>query len=168
MNFEDWEIVQTALTHYSYEGASKTNDALSRLGEKALRFVLVTEMQKLNPTLAKQSWYLTTNTRFLSRFEFLATYIESTLQLKPLTRFKDHSHTAVRQYDIRGREVTQYHHSVVSKSILALIGAMYKTQGEQQVREFVRTLFIDPYKDEAGQFQAPVLQPMQIRQTGGL
>ena len=168
LKFEDWELVQTALTHYSYSEARKVNDGLSRVGEKALRFILMTEMTTLNPTLAKQSWYLTANVRFLSRFEFLATYIESTLQLGALTRSREPNAQATYSHQIRGKELAQYHNSVIAKSILAIVGVIYKTQGEPQARDFVRTLFIDPYKDESGAFQAPVLQPIQIRQTGGL
>lgn len=168
LEFDDWQVVQTALTHYSYLGARVHNDALSRLGEKALRFVLVSEMQALNPKLSKQAWYLATNLRFLTRFEFLATYIESTLQLSPLTRFKPPSETKARLRTIVGKEATNLQHSVVAKSVLALIGAVYKVKGEEVTRAMVRTLFIDPYKNETGEFVAPVLQPLQISQTGRL
>lgn len=117
---------------------------------------------------AKQSWFLTTNLRFLTRFEFLSSYIDSTLQLGPLTRYHEPSDAAARYKAVSGKEVTQYRQSVVAKSIMALVGVIYKTKGEKEAREFVRTLFIDPYRDDQGIFQAPVLQPMQIKQTGGL
>lgn len=125
-------------------------------------------MQKLDSHSAKQSWFLTTNLRFLTRFEFLSSYIDSTLQLGPLTRYHEPSEAAAKYKAVSGKEATQFRQSVVAKSILALIGVIYKTKGEKETREFVKTLFIDPYKDEQGVFQAPVLQPMQIKQTGGL
>jgi len=168
LHFDDWELVQAALTHYSVMGARRTNDALSRLGEKVLRFALITEIQNLEPQASKQAWFLQTNLRFLTRFEFLATYIESTLQLGPLTKSRELTEETAKKSAILGKDAVQYRHSVVAKSTLALIGVMYKTMGESQTRLIIRTLFIDPYKDEAGKFQAPVLQPMQIRQTGGL
>lgn len=168
LKFDDWEMVQSALTHYSYSAARRTNDSLSRLGEKALRFILTTEMVKLDPVSSKQSWFLTVNLRFLTRFEFLSSYIDSTLQIGPLTRYNEPGESKVMYKHVAGKEAVQYRQSVVAKSILALIGVIYNTKGEIEAREFVRTLFIDPYKDENGRFQAPVLQPMQIRQTGRL
>ena len=149
-------------------GARRTNDALSRLGEKVLRFVLLTEIQNLEPQVSKQAWFLQTNLRFLTRFEFLATYIDSTLQVGRLTKYREPTDTVAKKRSIQGKEALQYRHSVVAKSVLGLIGVIYKTMGESQARIVIRTLFIDPYKDEAGRFQAPVLQPMHIRQTGGL
>jgi dsRNA-specific ribonuclease len=168
IKFDDWEIVQTALTHYSYVAARKTNDALSRVGEKVLRFVLVTELQHLEPVLSKQQWFLPTNIRFLTRFEFLSSFIDSTLQLAPLTRYKEHSDLAKMRHQVFGREALQFQQSVVAKSILALIGVIYKKKGEAEARNVIRVLFIDPYRDNTGKFLAPVLQPLQIKQTGGL
>ena len=168
MNFDDWELVQTALTHYSYSASRRTNDLLSRLGEKALRFILVTELQSLDPQASKQSWFLTANLRFLTRFEFLSSYIDSTLQVGPLTRYREPSAEAAQYKHIAGQEAVQFRHSVVAKSVFALVGVIYKTKGEKETREFVRTLFIEPYKNENGVFQAPVLQPVAIKQTGGL
>lgn len=168
MEFDDWEVVQTAMSHYSYEGSRSTNDALSRLGEKALRFVLLTEMRQLDPQNSKQTWFLTTNVRFMTRFQFLATYIESSLRLSPITRYSAPTNNPKMNFFVEGQELVQFQHSVISKSILALIGVIYSTKGEEVTRNFIRTLFIDPYKDETGKFIAPVLQPLQVKQTGGL
>lgn len=161
-------MVQAALTHYSYSAARRTNDSLSRLGEKALRFILASELQKLDPHSSRHAWFLATNMRFLTRFEFLSSYIDNTLQLGSLTRYHEPSDAAARYKAVAGKEAAQYRQSVVAKSIMALIGVIYKTKGERETRVFVKTLFLDPYKDEKGIFQAPVLQPMAIQQTGGL
>lgn len=164
MDFEDWETVQSALTHYSFIGARRNNNVLSRLGEKFVRFVLTSEIQNSDPEFSRKDWFIVTNLRYLTSFYYVATVVEQKLKISPFTRYSDNELVPIKP---SGTELTNLDHSIVSKSIYSIAGTIYLEKGEKQAREFVIGVFLYPYSIN-GKFVAPLYRQTQIFPSGRL
>lgn len=127
MDFSNWEQVQKAFTYHA-PNLTSTNTILTRLGDKVLRFVLISELRTLEPKLASTSWFIPMNLRSLLRFERYRA-IGSELNIMSF---------------IRRNEQKEVKEGLLAyKTISSLIAVIYMEKGEVEARKFIKTTLLD-------------------------
>lgn len=127
MDFSNWEQVQKAFTYHS-PNLTSTNTILTRLGDKVLRFVLISELRTMEPKLASTSWFIPMNLRSLLRFERYRA-IGSELNIMSF---------------IRRNEQKEVKEGLLAyKTISSLIAVIYMEKGEVEARKFIKTTLLD-------------------------
>lgn len=127
MDFKDWEQVQQAFTHHDYYDIKNTNSILNKLGEKVLRYVLSSELSKMDDKLSKTPWYIPLNIKNLTRHK---KFDEIDRQLK----FSFY----IRRKNDKYEDLS----FITSKAILSFIAVIYIQHGEKEAREFIKKYFL--------------------------
>lgn len=129
MDFKDWEQVQQAFTHHDHYDIKNTNSILNKLGEKVLRYVLSSELAKMDDKLSKTPWFIPLNIKNLTRlkkFDEIDRHLKFSFYIRRKNEKKSSNDLSL----------------ITSKVILSFIAVIYVQHGEKDAREFINKYFL--------------------------